>query len=679
MLQNGTILNDTYLIEKELGKGGGGVVYKARHLRLNIDVVVKQIHDSLRGKVKSRQEADVLKQLKHPFLPRVYDFIETAEGVYTVMDFIPGKGLDEFLRQYGRFEQKLVMKWAIQLGEALAYLHSRKPGIIHSDIKPANIIITPQGNVCLIDFNISVVLDASTKTSIGVSVGYSPPEQYRDVRMYQQITKIPNLQNTQTEKFFSQFCDASSQHKVMVDMRSDIYSLGCVLYHALTGHVPDVNFDRIVPMEQSGAVISEGLRLIVEKMMQMYPDQRYQNGTEYLDAIKNCYKLDHRYLAMRRKEKLVAIASAVFLVAGAGLTGLGIRQQQIMVDRTYANAILEADECMAEGDADEALDAVVYYLYSSGSYEDCLTRIDRIFADQIPDESTKNTQEILGDIYYIKANANYELENYSQAIADIEQAIECNDSRSVYYRDYCLFLAKDGNLSKAENVLDVAKEYDLGDDSLLFLEAELAYANQDYDQAREQTEQLLGHALDDETKRRAIMLCLDAYTALGDYEGEIARIEELTDSSLSYQKFVLLQYEAQAYLALAEQDESKESAYQDAALQIFQKLKEDGYDTFQINENIAILYENQRELKKAEQQLLQMQEDYPGDYRVYKRLAFLEADKQQEKENRERDYAQMKDYYDQAEELYAQQKKQDAEMQLLETKMQNVIDGGWLD
>ena len=101
-LTKGTILENAYEIIDEIGAGGGGIIYKARHLRLQTDVVVKKIKDEVRGKIRSRQEADILKKLKHPYLPRVYDFIETEDGVYTVMDFIHGENLDEAVKRHGK-------------------------------------------------------------------------------------------------------------------------------------------------------------------------------------------------------------------------------------------------------------------------------------------------------------------------------------------------------------------------------------------------------------------------------------------------------------------------------------------------------------------------------------------------------------------------------------------------
>lgn len=696
MLQPGTIINNTYQIEQQIGAGGGGVVYRARHLRLNTEVVVKQLHDSLRGKVAYRQEADVLKQLKHPYLPRVYDFIETEDGVYTVMDFIPGSGLDKLLEKYGSFTQRLVMRWAIQLGEAVAYLHSQTPVIIHSDIKPSNIIITPEGNVCLIDFNVSVVIDESTKSFIGVSAGYSPPEQYRDIYTYQRVTHIPNLKNTQTERLFSQICGVSNNGTILVDTRSDIYSLGCVLYHVLTGHAPDTNFECIASMEQSGAQISEGLQIIIGKMMNLYPEKRYQNGIEYLDAIKNCYKLDHRYLSMRRREKILAVSAACFFLVGAGLTGFGVHQQKIDTDSVYENKILEADEYMEQQNYSEAIEIAeqleesyptklkayereLYYMYSDCQYEECLSRVNQIFADQVIDENQKDAEEIIADIYYLRANANFELEQYPQAVSDMEQAIEYNGSRAEYYRDYSLFLAKDGNISKAKEALKEAKRSGLESDSLKFIEAEIAYADGDYEFAVDEANALISKLADEEMKRRSIELCLDAYKSLGKYELEIDLIKKMGNQINSGQQIMLQQYEAQAYLDLAAKDSSKSKKYEKKALEIFKQIKKSGYSTFRLEENIAILYENQGDLDSAQKQLQQMQEDYSEDYRVYKRLAFLEADKQQHLENRARDYTQMKKYYDRAEELYKTQDKEDIEMSTLDAQMQDVIDGGWLN
>ena len=187
-LKAGTILENTYQIVEEIGSGGGGIVFRARHLRLNTDIVVKKIKDEVFGKIDMEQEAKILKNLKHSYLPKVYDFIVTEDGVYTVMDFIHGENLDEAVKHHGKYPQKQVLKWAEQLGEALQYLHSQKPPIIHSDIKPANIMLTKEGNLCLIDFNIALAMGGEMESAVGISAGFSPPEQYRDPAVYARIT-----------------------------------------------------------------------------------------------------------------------------------------------------------------------------------------------------------------------------------------------------------------------------------------------------------------------------------------------------------------------------------------------------------------------------------------------------------------------------------------------------------
>ena len=175
------VLSDpAYRIEAELGAGGGGVVYKAWHSRLQKYVVLKRIKDEsgLLQSSRQRGEADILKNLKHANLPQLYDFLEDPSGVYTVMEFIPGQSFAELLKGDAKFTQQQVVFWAEQLASALAYLHAQSPPVLHSDIKPGNIMLTPEGNICLIDFNISLVLSGEDTEMIGLSHGYAAPEQY---------------------------------------------------------------------------------------------------------------------------------------------------------------------------------------------------------------------------------------------------------------------------------------------------------------------------------------------------------------------------------------------------------------------------------------------------------------------------------------------------------------------
>ncbi|HHU71368.1 MAG TPA: protein kinase [Clostridiales bacterium] len=172
-------LSETYEIIEIIGSGGGGTVYKARHKRLDKEVVIKKIHTDIKDVVDCGAEANILKKLRHSYLPQVLDLLTINNNVYTVMDFIPGQSFQQLLDEKKRFPQKKVIKWATQLAEALVYLHKQNPPIIHSDIKPANIMLTPSDDICLIDFNISSIFTGKGARTIGFTDGYSPPEQYK--------------------------------------------------------------------------------------------------------------------------------------------------------------------------------------------------------------------------------------------------------------------------------------------------------------------------------------------------------------------------------------------------------------------------------------------------------------------------------------------------------------------
>ena len=172
------LLGETFDQMTEIGSGGGGTVFRARHKRLDKEVVLKKIHTNQLKTINRRAELDILKNLKHNYIPQIFDFIEYGDAVYTVMEYIPGQSFAQLLRQNIKFSQKDVVKWMRQLCEVVEYLHSRKQPIIHCDIKPANVMLTPQGDICLIDFNISGVKTEEGIASIGYSDGYAPVEQF---------------------------------------------------------------------------------------------------------------------------------------------------------------------------------------------------------------------------------------------------------------------------------------------------------------------------------------------------------------------------------------------------------------------------------------------------------------------------------------------------------------------
>lgn len=368
------IIASTYELIERLASGGGGVVYLARHLRLGKDVVLKADKRTLAAGAETlRREVDALKNLSHTYIPQVYDFFVEQGTVYTVMDHIPGESLDRPLKRGERFPQPQVIRWACQLLEALVYLHSRPPhGILHSDIKPANIMVTPEGEIRLIDFNIALALGEKGAVRVGFSRGYASPEHYgvdysgvSETQEGQEDpatqvttaaespeTRLPGETQSQHSHGHSGSAGSSStggKRTVLLDVRSDIYSLGATLYHVLTGVRPAQEAKEVLPI--TDPAVSPAVREIIRKAMDPDPDRRYQTAAEMLDAFTHLHENDPRTKARKRRVRAFAAVCAALFLAGGALTFTGLKQ----LEQLQAQAALQAQEAEeAERAAKEA-------------------------------------------------------------------------------------------------------------------------------------------------------------------------------------------------------------------------------------------------------------------------------------------------------------------------------------
>ena len=211
MIEVGTILQNRYRIEKQIGQGGMGQVYVATDERFKSTVAIKEtiFKDATLRKAFER-EARLLNSLKHIALPRVSDHFNENDGQFLVMEYIAGEDLAEMMERNGAaFPLEKVLNWAYQLCAALDFLHLQE--IIHRDIKPQNLKLTPGGQIVLLDFGLAKgnPTDAQHQTAAKSIFGYS--------RSYASLEQI---QGTGTEP------------------RSDLYSLSATLYHLLTGIPP---------------------------------------------------------------------------------------------------------------------------------------------------------------------------------------------------------------------------------------------------------------------------------------------------------------------------------------------------------------------------------------------------------------------------------------------------------
>lgn len=360
------IIADTYEIEHEIGSGGGGIVYLARHIRLDKSVVLKGDKRSLTAKSETlRREVDALKSLSHTYIPQVYDYVEHDGIVYTVMDFIAGESWDKPLKRGERFPQAQVIEWACQLLEALKYLHGRPPhGILHADIKPANVMLTPEGTIRLIDYNIALALGEEGAVGVGRSFGYASPEHYgadysagsrtQSVTTDYITTQLVSQTDVKTRLELDPgepSSDTSGKKVIMLDVRSDIYSLGATLYHILTGQRPAREASEVVPI--SGTEYSPAVIAIIAKAMNPNPDLRYQSAGEMLYDLEHLHDNDSRTKRFKRTRLISFMAAAALFLAGGVSAFIGLKQME-QTQAAYALAQYSA-EALAAGDHAKAV------------------------------------------------------------------------------------------------------------------------------------------------------------------------------------------------------------------------------------------------------------------------------------------------------------------------------------
>ena len=306
MAQTGSVIDNKYEILKQIGKGGMSTVYLAMDKRLNKQWAVKEINKAVNDKnnevvVQSLlAEANLMKRLDHPSLPRIVDIIDNGRTIYVIMDYIEGESLDKILNTNGPQPQALVVEWAKQLCDVLSYLHNQKPPIIYRDMKPANIMLKPEGNLKLIDFGIAREYKQNNMTdtvSLGTR-GYAAPEQFGGMGQ--------------------------------TDARTDIYCLGVTLYHLLTGQNPAEPPYELYPIRQWNPSLSSGLEYIVQKCTQLNPDDRYQNCDELMYALEHYDEMDENYRKNEKKKLTgfitVTAFSLVMFIAGIVFMFLSISE-----------------------------------------------------------------------------------------------------------------------------------------------------------------------------------------------------------------------------------------------------------------------------------------------------------------------------------------------------------------
>ncbi|MCC7117146.1 MAG: PD40 domain-containing protein [Anaerolineales bacterium] len=242
-----------------------GSIYRAVDENLGVEVAVKEnLFTTEEYARQFRLEAVILANLRHPNLPRVSDhFVIAGEGQYLIMDYIEGEDLRQRMERVGLLPEDEVIQVGAAMCDALEYLHSRKPPVLHRDIKPGNVKVSPDGHIYLVDFGLAKIIQGNQATTTGaraMTPGYSPPEQYGTAR---------------------------------TDARTDIYSLGATLYAALTGVIPEDGLARamdnaeLTPLRKRNPEVARRLAAAIEKAMEVDPGDRFQTADAFKLALLN--------------------------------------------------------------------------------------------------------------------------------------------------------------------------------------------------------------------------------------------------------------------------------------------------------------------------------------------------------------------------------------------------------
>lgn len=290
------IIDSKYEILKLLNTGGmNSAIYLALDKKLNRQWAIKKVRKSSSQTTSMLMaEASIMKNLDHPMLPRIVGIEEDPKFFYIIMDFVQGENLKTVVTSSGPQAQDTVVSWGVKLCDVLTYLHGK--GIVYRDMKPANIMLSPDGNIKLIDFGIAREYkeNASEDTTALGTEGYAAPEQY--------------------------------EGKGQTDARTDVYGMGITLFQLLTGVNPSSYQENIFSIRLQNPNLSSGLDKIILKCTNKDPKKRYQSTEELKKALLNYRKLDDKFLKKQKKVikkffTLLGLSTLCFVIAGGSFIG----------------------------------------------------------------------------------------------------------------------------------------------------------------------------------------------------------------------------------------------------------------------------------------------------------------------------------------------------------------------
>ena len=667
---------NTYEVIAQIGMGNSGIVYKARHRNLDKFVVLKKIKANAINIADNRAEADVLKNLKHAYLPQVMDFVEDNGDIYTVMEFISGNSFKQYLDARTAFPEKSEIIWMKQVAATLCYLHNQKPPIIHSDLKPGNIMLTNSGNVCLIDFNISFSLGGNGFVN-GYTKNYASPEQIRAWK-YNQTQPNPSLRKK-------------------IDKRSDIYSMGATFYHIVTGNkpMPDDN-GYVQDIREKKPEMNQLFGAVIMKCLEPDLKKRYQRAEDVLYDLQTMAQRSKEYRSLLRKQRIISGVLAGGLVLSAVLALAGYFRIDSERMKRYEDTVAQEEKCIKNGNYDQLDDyyqkAVKLYpgkmdaylqkalaLNRQKEYEDCINFINT---------NILNSKSVMNDgsedsVYYLLGDCYSQLEDYEQAVEYYNSAIEANPENGNYYRDGAIMEAYCGNTDKAQELMETAKEKGLDTTEVNYVDGEIKYSKGDYEDARSIFQKCIEDSDDAYIQMRSYIMeakCIDKQDDSVDGKKRKMKLLKKAKKELPKENNIgILEELAQTYSDLG--NDTGDTEYYQKAISVFKQIQSQGMGDYNTGYNMSVLYQNLNDYSSAEQELMQLLDNYGEDYKTYKSLAFLEVSCQDQLPKEQRDYSKFKEYYEKAHDLYQSQlssNANDMEMDKLEELHSQAVSNGWI-
>ena len=340
MLEIGSLLDGKYKILNKIGQGGMSVVYLAMNEKANKQWAIKEMRKEKNKNYEIMKqslitETNLLKELKHPYLPSIADIIESDNTIIIVMDYVEGRPLSDILTEEGTIEEDKVADYAIQLCDVLDYLHSQNPPIIYRDLKPANIMLRPDGKITLIDFGTArkYNYDSVSDTTCLGTIGYAAPEQFAGETLRQ------------------------------TDARTDIYNLGATMYHLLTGVNPSEPPYELYPIRRWDESLSNGLEKIILRATRKDPDKRFNDCKEMSYALQHFRDLDDSYIATQKKKIFLFAASLIlsFTFFSMAIVVNGMEKREI--SKVYNNYLSEAALKIASTGGKNVVDTDILKLF----------------------------------------------------------------------------------------------------------------------------------------------------------------------------------------------------------------------------------------------------------------------------------------------------------------------------